>query len=681
MTYNPKIKNTAANKVTIDADINATNINLGVAEDNDDPTNITENPTYQDGLFAFDTQTTVGVAIDRINEVLAKIAPSPAPSLQSLNSNTSGQSQYLADGETSVEPTLLQTSTTDSRSLPAVSLNKEQFDIISDGSVGGNKYRRLGVLSAKSSITLYLNGTVSANYQQAELNYPNFAYDTTKTYSFDVNQDGIIEDVLDQNGGIVTKELDLEPVIKVQFNGADLAEANYTVTHTVTNEPAVFSSGETFTGFRHTVTTVTLPNTLAWLNGHNYVQIKYLDHSGNELKQTSFVDWFYAPQESFAGGGAFEPGSDFDSALSFALPTVPSDDSADYKYISGIKYIKNYAGFTIKVPDNLKIAGYAKESFPKDFGISILTQAPVAGKPRSQANFSLDNVDLVNNEISIGTLNTIMAANSRVLNATIPITVSVNNDLGRTGQKTYNTEETFMFDSFPTTDGAYIFENATTNLLIDDFNHESYRTKQYNADASYVPSVAEPTAWDSTIPLNENINNPNGIDPTYYVHALIYGGHLRHPKSIFSNQVIVQNPSQEFNYSGLVPAVNARAYYYRKLFKQNGANTLLKFEFSGNAVFGPTTDSTKWHFEIQDSDGNWLDACRNNGIQGCAGKGSLLTDTANATTNTSVIEWNTNTSTGVPPSDVYFLIRISIPQSNNQYLSSLKLLSGGQGLN
>ena len=97
MTYNPKIKNTSNTNIEIDANISANNINLGPAFDPADA----NDTTYQDGLFTeFNEDTTVGEAIDKINEVLGALAPRSAPNLETLTSND-------ADGK--VEKLALQT--------------------------------------------------------------------------------------------------------------------------------------------------------------------------------------------------------------------------------------------------------------------------------------------------------------------------------------------------------------------------------------------------------------------------------------------------------------------------------------------------------------------------------------------------------------------------------------------
>ena len=58
-----------------------------------------EDGTYTDGLFTnFGYTTPIGTAVDKFNEVLLDLAPSPAPALDDINCNDSGTTAYLSFG-------------------------------------------------------------------------------------------------------------------------------------------------------------------------------------------------------------------------------------------------------------------------------------------------------------------------------------------------------------------------------------------------------------------------------------------------------------------------------------------------------------------------------------------------------------------------------------------------------
>lgn len=640
MTYNPKIKNTAANKVTIDADINATNINLGVAED--DNNNALGEPTYLDGLFSFDTDTTVGVAIDRINEVLGKLAPPPAPALDSLNSATSGLSQYLAlNGVTSNNATEEQVQEltrtpdlapgdngADSRYLVAVDGDKGEFNSISDGNVGGNKYRRLGIFHTRNNLSFILNGTVPANNQGNEENYGNFSYDTSTTPN------------------------DAPPPLEVYFNGSLLQEGlDYTRAEGVTNKAATFASAETFEPFVHSQTTITL--IADWRPGHNYIQVIY-----NGSDTSSYVDWVFAPDEASSG-----PQFAFQSTADPVITLPDLTDSANTKFISGIEYIKNTTDFTVQPPSDEKITNYALQSFPKNYGVSI-PAGVVAAKSANASNFNhLSDVDIVNKNIDISGLSTKMGTSQRVLDSNINFTVSVNNEFlgGRTRTKSYTSAEKYMFDSFSETDGAYTYTGGSQTKVMDEFNHESYRVDPAAA-AAWTPIVNnEPSPWNSNTALTTG-------------NALVYEGRLYHPKRL-TTALSPNFPSQNVDYSTL----SGVAVYYRKFKKTAGANTSLKFKIYGNATFDTVGTSGKWWLQVQNAAGTWLDVCVNNNTLGGAAEGSGLQNvTIDANGKEFGIVWNANVNGGAPIENMVYLIKITAPEStaSSQYIEKLVLTNG-----
>jgi hypothetical protein len=104
MTYNPKIKNVSSKVTKVDSEyLRADKIYLDTARDPND----VGDTTFADGLFADFQQDNrdsldagpegiiIGTAIDRINEVLAGLAPPPANTLLTLNTLNNGKFEYL----------------------------------------------------------------------------------------------------------------------------------------------------------------------------------------------------------------------------------------------------------------------------------------------------------------------------------------------------------------------------------------------------------------------------------------------------------------------------------------------------------------------------------------------------------------------------------------------------------
>lgn len=87
---NVTIANNLQGDFTINASVAGNEVAIGDPEDS----------TYTDGLFKdFTNNTRLGVAIDRFNEILALLAPAPAPAVSTINNtSTNGSSVFLSFG-------------------------------------------------------------------------------------------------------------------------------------------------------------------------------------------------------------------------------------------------------------------------------------------------------------------------------------------------------------------------------------------------------------------------------------------------------------------------------------------------------------------------------------------------------------------------------------------------------
>ena len=71
------------------SDIGANGGTIGAAEDG----------TYNDGLFTdFTNSTTIGVAVDRFNELFKSLVPPPAPAVSRIDASQDGTDAYLSFG-------------------------------------------------------------------------------------------------------------------------------------------------------------------------------------------------------------------------------------------------------------------------------------------------------------------------------------------------------------------------------------------------------------------------------------------------------------------------------------------------------------------------------------------------------------------------------------------------------
>lgn len=134
-----------------------------------------EDGTYSDGLFTtFDSHTEIGHAIDKINEVLYYLAPSPAPNLSNIgNDGLAGTSPVLLSiGSTSTAGTSGYTLVGGSAGFgAAVDINETYQVATSSNNI------RMGVFTSLQDITGDLADNVSQNaYSNGIINYSGSAF-------------------------------------------------------------------------------------------------------------------------------------------------------------------------------------------------------------------------------------------------------------------------------------------------------------------------------------------------------------------------------------------------------------------------------------------------------------------------------------------------------------------------
>ena len=147
-----------------------------------------EDGTYEDGLFTdFVYGTAIGTAVDRFNEVLLDLAPSPAPALDNVNSNDTGTAAYLSFGSSA--PTSGYTDVGSSAGYgTAVDVNGLYEVATSNGNL------RRAIFTGATVMDGTLNSDVPiSQYDNGQLNYPQ--------YSFGDADAGIIQ--LEVNGTVI----------------------------------------------------------------------------------------------------------------------------------------------------------------------------------------------------------------------------------------------------------------------------------------------------------------------------------------------------------------------------------------------------------------------------------------------------------------------------------------------
>jgi len=409
-----------------------------------------EDGSYTDGLFTdFTTNTLIGVPIDRFNEVLKILAPSPAPALSRVNSdNSAGSTVKLSFGAGGAVAGYTSSNTT--AGFSAVDVNGTY-----QNETSGSNFR-LGAYKNNTDITGFLNFHVVQSVQNGYLAYSNDAFGNAETGS-----------------------------LKLELNG--------NVVHTV-NLASFVGSGNPFTGSANSLTgdsgftnvSVTASsfdgNNSEWhifkhrtakikvdvndmVPGWNYVRA--IHTIGATDYATNYVEWINDPSGSI-------------NDLSVANGRIEDIVLVGSKYLSGVQYNTDAtAKYKVDI-NNLYRNIYAASGTPISFTTTNSTT------PASQAVPAIGGGE--NNTKILGVTASLDCNTNSLLSGAITANVTV----------THPFKSTISTTGSATTGNGFLIDNrtlASTNVS-EKFHDESFR-KTSGSYANQSAVVAAASMWNS----------------------------------------------------------------------------------------------------------------------------------------------------------------------------------------
>jgi hypothetical protein len=232
---------------------------IGIAEDGD----------YTDGLYTdFTPSTRLGVAIDRFNEILKLLAPTPAPDLDDIDANVDGVDANLSFGVSGSVTGYTNVGT--AAGFPEVNVNG-----VYQTDTSGNNLR-IAIFDGSTDVTGDLNEDVSADGS----NYPanSFGNADQGTLSLEVN-------------GSTIHSVDLTSFTGAGDPGSGTAVTNSSgscFTNFSTAAAGSLSDGTLFPTFKHRTGRYKVI-TSDQRNGWNYARVVHT--YGNSTVQTNYVEW------------------------------------------------------------------------------------------------------------------------------------------------------------------------------------------------------------------------------------------------------------------------------------------------------------------------------------------------------------------------------------------------------
>ncbi len=239
-----------------------------------------EDGTYEDGLFtSFTNKTYTGVAIDRFNEVLKLLAPSPAPDLDDINSFETGTDVFLSFGSSNAVSGYTSVGASAGYGS-AVDVNGAYNVATSSNNI------RLAAFNHTQSISGDLNADVEAGLSGARLNYV--------SQSFGNAEQGYLH--LEVNGAVIaTASLSGSTDATVRGisapgsgSGTYLNSDGSGFTNLSITGSAIQQDGNTFSFFQHR-TGRYLISTSSQRSGWNYARVLHFT-DGSSL-ETNYVEW------------------------------------------------------------------------------------------------------------------------------------------------------------------------------------------------------------------------------------------------------------------------------------------------------------------------------------------------------------------------------------------------------
>jgi hypothetical protein len=470
----------ASNNVILTSSGGGSGGSIGPSEDGD----------YTDGLFTdFTNSTPVGTPIDRFNEILKALAPSPSPTLDDIGSSNYGATAKLSFGASQGIANYTNSNTT--AGFSAVDINGTYST-----STSGNNLRR-GVFNGAATIAGILNDDVTAD----GVNYPADSFG-------DANQGSLI---LEVNGAEIHSVDLTDPNVGSGVpgsgTGSDLNVSGSGFTNLSQTGSATFSDGTQLDIFQHRTGRYSI-NPDNQIDGWNYARV--IHRIGANDSVTNWIEWV----------------NDSDAnALSAASGTMHSLTMTGDLRLSGVKYHTGGSAIYNVDVDN---------AYRNIYSTSNITYSTTRVSVPSQAFPAIDwgSGEDETKQLQLTASATINV--SKILNSNIAVAVNVPHPL----KSDLSAAEAAGQDNLL----VYNLSNNSTSTS-ETFRREDHRIVSGNyASQSDVTDVSND--WDSTDLLSTN----TGL--CYYNERLYYPTNSDLP---FSGDFtsVANGPASNVDYSAL----------------------------------------------------------------------------------------------------------------------------------
>jgi len=399
-----------------------------------------ESGGYTGGLFVdFISTTPIGTAVDRFNEVLKFLAPSPAPALSNIGITNTGVAGKLSFGSSNAIAGYTNVPSKDINSAVGVS------ESITDGA---DTVVLKGIFNAATVISGNLADTVTQGPGSPTPAYPARAFGEATTGSIQ----------------LWLNDVQVASIDLTSSSGA-LSDSNASAVLNVSAAESVkFPDGNDFVTFKYRTGTWQI-NAAGQRNGYNRVHVTRVTSSS---VITNVYGWVVDASTT---------------ATSFASEALSGLSMAGSKYLSGVNYHTSGSatyGVTISNPHRNTYSSSASAVSHTTTRCSVSSSA--LGNIATEAD-----TDVVSKTATVST-------GSRILNQNMLVTTTVDrtvqSDLTSTGVNAF----ALLLD-------ATASSSSATSEGFDDEVYRIASNLNINTTAGYSSSGSSPSEWDGTISL------------------------------------------------------------------------------------------------------------------------------------------------------------------------------------
>jgi hypothetical protein len=572
-----------------------------------------EDGTYTDGLFTdFTTTTTVGTAVDRFNEILKALAPSPAPDLDDIDGNDTGVSAKLSFG-----------SSYDISGYVSASGISGLSAVDQDGTfsvtAAGNDLRR-GVFNGSTTI----DGDLNEDVAQDGINYPANAFG-------------------DANLGTLYLELNgsnIHSIDLTTFTSGDTVNGNGSGFNLTITSSAQFADTTELDVFQHRTGTWKVHPNDQNDYGWNYARVKHV--VGATTKTTNYVTWVNDPSASNAAND-----------VNFTDEILDNLSLSGTNYISGVKYFTaGTAEYTASF-ENAYINVYSPDADAISYNETNINSVSSETLP------ALSGADPATKTITL-TKDITLPSNTRILDSNIAISTTVKKPLRSNITSTSLTSGSFLYNN----------ESNTSTLTSETFRKENYRIKA----GTYATQGSVPTTTGDTGYWEDVSLNLGNVDLSSESGLLVYDRKLISPTNgTYSlnggdfDGAVTNGPSSNADYSGIASGTSLTFY---RIFRNTTGEAVFQFNLTlagvGTLVSSPASGNQfKLEFRLPTNSGTGFGTAYLDGTDGTYVVGAL--DTSVGLTNT-----YTTLTQGISNND-YIIVRVTARADWTGYFTAMSV--------